>query len=192
MKNILIINGHPDKESYNHALQNAYRSGAESAGFSVEEVTLAEISFSPILQYGYRKRTELEPDLLKAWEKMQKADHWVWIYPTWWGGMPAILKGFIERIFLPGFAFEYQEKSPFPKQLLKGKTSEIITTMDTPVWYYKLIYRNAGVSMLKKGVLEFCGVKNRRVTYLAVLKSSTTEKRNEWLSSVKRLGMANN
>lgn len=190
MKNILIINGHPASKSYIHALQEAYKSGAESAGYSVEEVTLSEMDFSPILQYGYRKRTELEPDLLKAWEKMQKAEHWVWIYPTWWGGMPALLRGFIERIFLPGLAFEYQEKSPFPKQLLKGKTSEIITTMDTPVWYYKLIYRNAGVSILKKCVLGFCGVKNKRVTYLAVVKTSTEEKRNEWLLAVKRLGMS--
>lgn len=190
MKSILIINGHPDNKSYNKALQNAYKSGAESAGFQVEEVTLSEMNFSPILQHGYRKRTELEPDLLKAWDKIQKADHLVWIYPTWWGGMPAILKGFIERIFLPGFTFEYQKNSPFPKELLKGKTSEIITTMDTPVWYYKLIYRNAGVSMLKKGVLAFCGVKNLRVTYLAVVKASTDEKRNEWLSTVKRLGMS--
>jgi Putative NADPH-quinone reductase (modulator of drug activity B) len=65
--------------------------------------------------YGYRKRTELEPDLLQAWDMLQWAEHIVWIYPTWWASPPALLKGFIERLFLPGFTFEYQEKSPFPK-----------------------------------------------------------------------------
>lgn len=188
MKKVLIINGHPDAESFNHALQRAYKEGAISAGNTVEEVTLSDMSFSPNLQYGYRKRTDLEPDLVEAWKKIQNADHLVWIYPTWWSGMPAILKGFIDRVFLPGFTFEYQEKSPLPKKLLKGKTSEIITTMDAPVWYYKIFTKNCGVVMLKKGILEFCGVKNKRVTYLTTIKGSTEEKRNQWLSKVKTLG----
>lgn len=188
MKKVLIINGHPDAQSFNHALQKAYKEGALSVGNTVDEVTLSEMNFSPNLQHGYRKRTELEPDLVEAWKKLQDADHLVWIYPTWWSGMPAILKGFIDRIFLPGFTFEYQEKSPLPKKLLKGKTSEIITTMDAPVWYYKLIVKNTGIVMLKKGVLEFCGVKNKRVTYLTTVKGSTAEKRVQWISKVKTLG----
>lgn len=191
MKNVLIINGHPDSESFNHALQNAYAEGAMSVGCNVEKITLSEINFSLNLQYGYRKRTDLEPDLLNAWEKIKQADHLVWIYPTWWSGMPAILKGFIDRVFLPGLAFEYQEKSPLPKQLLKGKTSEIITTMDSPVWYYKLVFKNAGVNMLKKGILEFCGVKNKRVTYLSVVKTSTPDKRSNWIDKVRKLGCDN-
>lgn len=191
MKEVVIINGHPDSRSFNHALQKAYKDGAESAGYNVDEITLSEMTFSLNLQYGYSKRIDLEPHLLDAWEKIKKADHLVWIYPTWWAGMPAILKGFIDRLFLPGFAFEYQEKSPFPKQLLKGKTSEIITTMDAPVWYYKLVYKNAGVNMLKKGILDFCGVKNKRVTYLSVVKTSTNEKRELWLKKVRDLGCRN-
>lgn len=188
MKNILIINGHPYKESFNHALQAAYKNGAVSAGHHVEEINFSEMVFSPNLQYGFHKPTELEPGLLQAWEKIKQADHLVWIYPTWWGGMPAVMKGFFDRIFLPGFAFKYHEKSPFPEKLLKGKTSEIITTMDTPVWYYKLVFRNAGVHTLKNGILGFCGVKNMRVTYLSVVKTSTPDKREQWLEQVKKLG----
>lgn len=185
---ILIVNGHPDKESFNHALQQAYKKGALAAGHTVEEITLSEMSFSPNLQYGYRKRTDLEPDLLEAWRKLQWAEHTVWIYPTWWGGMPAIMKGFFDRLFLPGFAFDYQEKSSYPKQLLKGKTSEIITTMDTPVWYYKYFMGNTGVKMLKSAILEFCGIKNKRATYLSIIKTSTEEQRDKWLLKVQQLG----
>lgn len=90
MKNILIINGHPDSKSFNHALQKAYGQGATSAGHNVQEITLSEMSFSLKLQYGYRQRVEPEPELLQAWEKIKQADHLVWLYPTWWGGMPAI------------------------------------------------------------------------------------------------------
>ena len=106
MNKILIINGHPDKESFNAALTEAYIKGASAqANTEVEVLYLADLTFDPILRYGYRKRTELEPDLLKAFELLKEADHTVWIYPTWWGGMPALLKGFIDRLFLPGFTF---------------------------------------------------------------------------------------
>ncbi|WP_255498792.1 NAD(P)H-dependent oxidoreductase [Dysgonomonas sp. ZJ709] len=185
--NILIINGHPDKESFNHALQQAYKEGALSFGHKIKEITMSDMDFSPNLQQGYRKRTNLEPDLLDAWEKIKWAEHMVWIYPTWWGGMPAIMKGFIDRLFLPGLTYEYQEKSSIPKKLLKGKTSEIITTMDAPIWYYKYIMGNTGVKMLKIGILAFCGVKNKRVTYLSIVKSSTENQRNKWLSKVKTI-----
>ncbi len=148
MKKIVIINGHPDRESFNHALQKAYKTGALAAGNEVEEITLSDMEFSPNLRFGYRKRTDWEPDLSVAWNKIVQADHLVWIFPTWWGSMPAIMKGFIERVFLPEFAFEYQQESPFPKKLLTGRTSEIILTMDTPVWYYKWFFGNAGVKLL--------------------------------------------
>ena len=188
MKKVVIINGHPDKESFNHALQKAYKTGALSAGNEVEEITLSEMEFSTNLRFGYRKRTDWEPDLLNTWNKIVQADHLVFIFPTWWGFMPALMKGFFDRIFLPGFAFEYQENSPFPKKLLKGKTAEIITTMDTPVWYYKWVLGNTGIKVLKNSILGFCGVKNRRTTYLSVVKTSEEKQRQKWLSKIEKLG----
>lgn len=120
-RKILIINGHPDKESLNHALAASYKEGAIQAGAEVQEIAIAELEFSPNLAFGYRKRTELEPDLLDAWDKIKWADHLVWIHPVWWGGLPAITKGFIDRLFLPGFAFQYRENSIWWDKLLKGK-----------------------------------------------------------------------
>lgn len=188
MKKTLIINGHPDKESFNHVLHNSYKEGAISAGKEVKEIILSDMRFNPNLEFGYRKRMELEPDLWDAWEKLQWAEHLVWIYPTWWASMPALLKGFIERLFLPGLAFQYQETSPFPKKLLTGKTSEIITTLDTPVWYYKYVLGASGTKILRTSVLGFCGVKNKRITYLAVVKSSDEEKRKRWIRKITEIG----
>ncbi|WP_165020333.1 NAD(P)H-dependent oxidoreductase [Dysgonomonas sp. ZJ279] len=187
MKKVLIINGHPDRESFCHALHQSYKKGSLSKGSEVQEIALADMVFNPNLAYGYRKRTELEPDMLEAWAKLQWAEHIVWIYPTWWASMPAILKGFIDRLFLPGFAFEYQEKSPFPKKLLVGKTSEIISTMDSPVWYYKWIVGDIGGKLIRKNIGAFCGIKNIRTTYLAVMKTSTAEQRIKWLQKVERI-----
>ena len=189
MKRILIINGHPDKESFCFGLHKSYKEGCTERGYEIKEIILAEMEFNPILKYGYRKRTELEPDLLTAWEKLQWADHIVWIYPTWWASPPALLKGFVERIFLPGFTFEYQENSPFPKKLFTGKTSEIISTMDSPVWYYKWKVKDIGGRMIRKDIGAFCGIKNTRTTYLSGIKKSTPEQREKWLGKVKSLAL---
>ena len=110
---IVIINGHPNKESLNFGFAEAYKKGALESNAEVQEITICNLKFSPNLEFGYQKRTELEPDLVEAWEKIKWANHLVWIHPVWWGGLPAIMKGFIDRVFLPGFAFQYRENSIF-------------------------------------------------------------------------------
>ncbi len=188
MKKILIINGHPDKDSYNGALVKAYVSGAsQEANSSLEILHLVDLTFDPILRYGYKKRTELEPDLVRAQHLLRDADHTVWVYPIWWGGMPALLKGFIDRVFLPGFSFSYQENSPFQKQLMKGKTARVITTMDAPVWYYRLVYGSPGHKAIKKLILGFCGYKVR-FFMMGNLRGCSATQRQRWLEKVEGMG----
>jgi putative NADPH-quinone reductase len=129
MKKVLIIQGHPDRESYCRALSMAYKVGALNAGSEVQEIIVSDLKFNPNLEFGYRKRTELEPDLLEAQEKIKWAEHLVIIYPLCWGGMPALLKGFFDRTFLPGFAFQKRENSVWWDKYLIGKSARIITTM---------------------------------------------------------------
>ncbi|WP_314244766.1 NAD(P)H-dependent oxidoreductase [Empedobacter tilapiae] len=187
-KKILIINGHPNKEAFNNGIALAYKKGAENTGAEVKEIVIADLQFNPNLQFGYQKRTELEPDLVEAWEKIKWAEHLVWVHPVWWGGLPAITKGFIDRLFLPGFAFQYRENSVWWDKLLKGKTAHIITTLDQPSWYYWLVYGRPSVNQLKKSTLEFCGIKPVRVTYIGVVKTATPEVRNKWIEKVVVLG----
>ena len=135
MKRILIINGHPDSESFNSSLSKAYKSGALESKAEVREIIIRELNFDPNLAHGYRKRTQLEPDLIDAQEKIKWADHLVWFYPVWWGSLPALLKGFIDRTFLPGFAFQKRENSVWWDKLLSNKSARIISTLDQPAWY---------------------------------------------------------
>lgn len=188
MKKIAIINGHPNKESFNFGVAEAYKNGAIEAGAEIKEIIIADLNFNSNLQFGYQKRMELEPDLLNAWEIIQWADHLVWIHPVWWGGLPALMKGFIDRLFLPGFAYKYRENSLWWDKLLKGKTAHIITTIDQPGWYYRLMYGRPSVNQLKKSTLEFCGIKPVRVTYLGIIRTSNEEQRRKWLDKVKSLG----
>ncbi|MCC7246635.1 MAG: NAD(P)H-dependent oxidoreductase [Saprospiraceae bacterium] len=188
MKNIVVINGHPDKESFCFALAEAWRSGALESGAEVKEIIIRDLTFNPNLQFGYRKRTELEPDLLQAWEKIKWADHLVWVHPVWWGGMPAMMKGFIDRLFLPSMAFQYRENSVWWDKLLAGKSAHIITTMDQPGWYYWLMYGRPSINQLKVSTLEFCGVKPVKVTTFGIIRTSNAEQRENWLKKTREMG----
>ncbi len=188
MKKILIINGHPNAESFCFGIADAYKRGALCVGAELKEITIRELTFNPNLSFGYWKRTELEPDLLEAWEKIKWADHLVWVHPVWWGGLPAITKGFIDRLFLPGFAFQYRKNSVWWDKLLTGKTAHIITTLDQPGWYYWLVFGRPSVNQLKKTVLGFCGIKPVKVTYVQPIRNSTIEFRNKWCTRVERMG----
>ncbi|PWD98521.1 NAD(P)H-dependent oxidoreductase [Marinilabilia rubra] len=188
MKKILVINGHPDSESLCTELARSYKRGADKKGGDCKLVHLNELDFDPILHYGYRKRTELEPDLLKIQEKILIADHLVFVYPNWWGTYPALLKGFFDRVFLPKFAFKYRENSLFWDKLLTGKSARLIVTMDTPKWYYSLVYKSPGHNSIRKGILGFCGIKPVNVTSFGPVKLSDDKKRENWIRKVERLG----
>jgi len=191
MKKILIINGHPDADSFCSALVDAYRMGAAESGSACKVLSLADLSFNTNLAFGYRKRTEWEPDLQEAWELIQWAEHLVWIFPTWWGAWPAVMKGFIDRLFLPGKTFQKRENSLWWDKLLKGKTARIITTMDQPAWYYRLVYKAPSIVSLKKCTLQFCGVGPVRVTAIGPVRLSSVKYREKWLKRIERLGGKN-
>jgi NAD(P)H dehydrogenase (quinone) len=185
---VLIIIGHPDKESFNFGLAEAYKKGAISSGSVIKEIVVCDLNFNPNLQYGYRKRTELEPDLLDAQEKIKWADHLVWIYPVWWGSIPAILKGFIDRVFLPGFAYQKREKSNFCDKLLKNKSARIISTLDQPAWYYWLMYGQPSNNAMKKLTLKFSGINPVKITTIGPIRLSKEEFRQKWLDKIEMLG----
>lgn len=187
MKKVLIINAHPNKGSLCAALAAAYKTGADAAGAECRSIDLVDLSFDPIMR-GFQTPQELEPDLVRAQGDISWAEHIVFVYPTWWGTYPALLKGFFDRVFLPHFAFRYHDGKPLPEKLLTGRTARIITTMDTPWWYYALVYRSVGIRAVKTSVLNFCGIHPVKVSYFRPVISSTKEQREQWLTHVEQMG----
>ncbi|WP_232793797.1 NAD(P)H-dependent oxidoreductase [Siphonobacter sp. SORGH_AS_0500] len=157
MKKILIINGHPDRDSYNYALSEAYRTAAIRAGAELTQINIADLQFDPNLRFGYRKRMELEPDLVEALQKIKEAEHIVWFFPMWWYSYPAVMKGFVDRLFLPGIVMKFIEGKPFPEKLLKGRTARIVITADTPSWYDRFLWAVQQLINSKKERLNFVG-----------------------------------
>lgn len=185
---ILVILGHPDRVSLCGALAESYAQGAQEGGAEVEILRLGELEFDPVLHQGYQKIQPLEPDLQRAQERITWAQHLVLVYPTWWGGPPALLKGFFDRAFLPGFAFRSRAKGPFWDRLLSGRSGRLLVTADSPGFYDWLVNGMPAVRMIKKAVLAFCGVKPVAVNRFAIVKAADRKRRLHWLAEVKNLG----
>ena len=187
-KKILVILGQPQRNSYNGALAQAYADGARGGGAEVRELCLGEITFDPCATTGAAPGPALEPDLKQAQEAIAWADHLVFVYPIWWGTIPALLKGFVERVFLPGFAVNFRKDSPLWDKLLTGRSARLIVTLNTPSWVYRWVFRAPGHYTMKKTILQFCGVTPVRITEVGPIKGSTEAKRERWLRDVRGLG----
>lgn len=188
-KKILVILGQPQRASFGAALAQAYAEGAKAAGAEVKELYLGELKFDPAGTMNHTPSSELESDLVKAQESIKWANHLVFVYPIWWGTIPALLKGFIERVFLPGFAVNFRENSPLWDKLLAGRSARLIVTLNTPSWVYRWVYGRPGHNTMKKTILEFCGIKPVRITEVGPMRNSSAERREQWLKQVRALGV---
>ena len=188
-KRILVILGHPSSDSFCAALADAYGEAARGAGHEVRALRLGQLDFDPILHQGYRQVQPLEADLLAAQQAISWAEHLVFAFPVWWGGVPALLKGFIDRTVLPGYAFQYRPGKAFPAQLLSGRTAQLLVTMDTPPWYFRWVYRMPGIHQLRRTTLEFCGIRPVKVASFGPILNSTDKQRAHWLAQARVLAM---
>lgn len=155
-KNYLIIIAHPKKESLNHYIKNEIiNSFKNKENIKITLIDLYKDNFNPNLEFT---ENDIEEEIIKNYqEKIKQTDELIIIFPIWWQSYPAILKGFFDKILTPGFAFEYT-KSGLPKKLLKGKKATIIRTFGGPLIYSKF-FGFGGWTSLKKGTLNFCGIK---------------------------------
>jgi putative NADPH-quinone reductase len=189
-KKILLILGHPSENSFCNALLDAYRKAAESAGAICQTIYISRLKFDVNLADGYKtgEAMQLEDDLVASQELIQWADHVVMAYPNWWGFMPALAKGFIDRILLPGFAFKHHSGKIFPDKLLKGKSLRLLVTMDTPKWWFYLIYRASQYQIMKDIVFGYVGFDPIRFSTFGFIRKSTEKLRAAWLKKVEQLG----
>ncbi len=189
MKKILVILGHSSNESLSASLAEKYCEGAKDSGNEIEKINVGELDFAPFLENGYSKEQTIEPDIQSAQEHIKWANHLVFVYPTWWATPPALLKAFIERTLLPDFAFKYK-KSKYVvawDKFLYGRSARIISTMDSPPLYYKLITGDPGYKMMKD-ILVFCGIKPVSKTYFGSVEMSSEATRKKWLSKCYDIG----
>ncbi|WP_374439586.1 NAD(P)H-dependent oxidoreductase [Pseudomonas panipatensis] len=184
-KRMLVILGHPSADSFCGALTDAYVQAAQAAGHDVRLLRLGELRFDPLLHAGYRAIQPLEPDLQRAQADIGWAEHLTFVFPIWWGGVPALLKGFLDRVLLPGFAFKYRAGQAFPQPLLKGRSAHLLATMDTPPWYFQWVYRMPGLQQMRKTTLAFCGIKPLKTLTCGPILGSSASRREAWLEQAR-------
>jgi putative NADPH-quinone reductase len=184
MNRVFVFVGHPRAQSLSGGLATAYAEAAQRKGAEVRRMDLSAMAFDANLASGYRERIELEPDLLAWQEAVIWASHVALFYPYWWGGMPARLKGVFDRAFLPGFAMRYHEKGPMWDRLLSGRTADVFMTADSPSWWDSLINHAPGRNQVRHTVLEFAGLKVKRMRQFGPVKSASSAQISAWMARV--------
>lgn len=190
MKKIMVIVGHPQASSFCEALGNAYAEGARARGHEVRMFTLSSMTFDPILHNGYLKVQSLEPDLQSAHQALAESDHIVIVFPLWCGDMPALLKGFIERVLQPDLIVRQKTENEMNWNIFPNKTARIVITMGMPVSIYRWWYGGYALKLLKRNILHFLGIKPVRHTLYGMISTSKPEQREKWLEDMRALGQA--
>jgi NAD(P)H dehydrogenase (quinone) len=184
---VLILDGHPDPGRFVSHLLDTYQA-ALGQEVEIERIAVRDLAFEPNLRRGYKEVQGWEPDLERIGAAIAACDHLVVGFPMWWGSEPAQLKGLIDRVLLPGFAFRYHNDDPFWNRLLAGRSADVLITTDTPAFFLWLAYGNPVVRRWRGQILGFCGFKPARITTFGPVRQGGVQKNiAAWRRKVKRL-----
>jgi putative NADPH-quinone reductase len=190
-RRILIIQGHPDNSVPHllHALAEAYAEGARDAGHEVRWTRVADLDFPLLRSQAQWEHGELPPALRQAQEDIGWAQHLVICFPLWLGDMPALVKGFLEQVARPGFAFKYKEGStPFTQKGLTGRSARVVVTMGMPALVYRWYFRAHSVTSLERNVLGFVGIAPVDETLVGMVANLQPADAAKWMKKLRALG----
>ena len=185
---ILILNAHPDEGSLSDSIAAEYVEGAQEGGHEIRLVPLRDLEFDLVLHGGFHPDKPIEPDIKRQQEYINWCQHIVIVSPNWWWSGPALLKGYIDRVFTPGFAMRYHNRFPYVEPLLTGRSARVLYTQNAPRivgWLFRgdLFWR-----WISGAVLGHCGFRPVRRKALYSAKDTTAEERTAFLASVRQLG----
>ena len=182
--NVLYVNSHPYSKSFHAAIRDSYIESARAHGHTVEVLNLGELSFDPVLRYGYSEFMSQDDEIDRSQELVKWADYIVFAYPLWWGVPPSLMMGWMTRVFSPGFAYHTPSLLKRERFLL-GKTADIIITSRAPRILWSVV-GNAGATPLTRNLFPLTGIKRRRTIVLDFmnLKTDTEARRKKFLKKV--------
>ena len=187
---VTIVFNHPYEGSYCNAILNAVIKGLQKANHEIDLIHLDKDNFNPVMTSADLKafidKKPIDPKVIEYKQRLEQADHLVFIFPIWWELMPALTKGFIDKVIFPGVAYDYMNASNIlMKPLLTNiKSVTMITTMNTPNWLYWLLFGNAIKKAMLLGTFFKMGYKNRKWISFNRVKMVTQEKRTAWLTKL--------
>jgi NAD(P)H dehydrogenase (quinone) len=190
MKVVIVFN-HPYDGSYCNAILQSVISGLQDANQEVDLIHLDNDGFNPVMTArdlkAFTERNPVDPHVINYKERLAVADHLVLIFPIWWELMPAMTKGFIDKVIFPGAAYAYSKSGYRMIPLFKKiKSVTVITTMNTASIVYRLIFGNAVKKAIMTGTFWKTGYKNRKWINLSMVKMVSDQKRKKWLAKINR------
>jgi len=155
----LIIYAHPDEESHAKTTLQLVKEKLDNKKEEYEVLDLYSMNFNPVLSKEELYSKTVLPDVASIQKKITESNNLIFIYPIWWNTMPAILKGFMDRVFAAGFAFKYDKG--MPKGLLKGKTASVFVSSGATRGVSYIFLGNRFKTIIAKDMLGFCGIKTK-------------------------------
>lgn len=181
---VLIVLDHPWDQSLCHAIKDALLSGLTEAGHTGDVIDLHADGFDPVMRRDelavYTRGIVLDPRVTDYQARIMQAQHIAFIFPLWWEVMPAMLKGWLDKVLLPGFAFRESDVAPLLTHLT-GATA--ITTMGAPEITYNSVER-----ALLKGTMGFCGVTHTHYINFLDVGNASREQVGHWLAEIADYG----
>lgn len=183
----LIVYAHPNPASFNHAIRETVLRVLKQKNRDVRIRDLYALHFNPVLhgsELEGLQQGRVSGDVAIEQEHVRWADVLIFIYPIWWAGMPAILRGYIDRVFSKGFAYDYGPEGG----LLKGKKVVIFNTLGAPLE----VYESAGIfksmeQLTDQETFRFCGMEVTGHRYFGSVPTVTQEERVKMLDEVARI-----
>ena len=188
-RRIVLLQGHPDPDParFGHALAEAYARGAAAAGHELRRIELGHLEFPVLRRRSDWLHAEPPPALAGAQADLEWAEHMVVFFPLWMGGMPALLKGFLEQVLRPGFAVAPSDGAEMWTPRLQGRSARLVVTMGMPALVYRWYFRAHSLRSLERNILRFCGIRPVRETLIGLVEGSAA-RRERWLVKLEALG----
>lgn len=186
----MLVQGHPDpsREHLCHMLEDAYAKAALLAGHELRRVSVAGLDFPLLRTQRDWEHGKLPETLQQAQDDIGWCEHLVLIFPLWLGDMPALLKGFLEQVARPGFAFHGQADNPLKEKALKGRSARIVVTMGMPALVYRWYFRAHSIKSLERNILGFVGISPVRETLFGLAGDAGHDKVDRWVGKMEKLG----
>jgi len=182
---ILVLLAHPQPGSFNHALAERAVSTLAACGHEVVFHDLQAEGFDPVLPPAeIATDAAIDPEIARHCEELAAAEGIVVVHPDWWGQPPAILKGWIDRVFRPEIAYRFLDGDSgegIPEGLLKAKTAVVLNTSNTEPKRELAVFGDPLEALWKNCVFDFCGAGDVRRHNFGVVVTSSEEERAAWL-----------
>ncbi|AXF55727.1 NAD(P)H-dependent oxidoreductase [Salicibibacter kimchii] len=182
----LIVYMHPSKDSFNHAVLTAYREALQNLGKEVVVRDLYRLPFAPLLtqaEYEHSLSGRYADDIAKEHAYVERAEAITFLFPVWWGGFPAIGKGYVDRVLAYGFAFELENERPIPK--MEGRPLGMIYTTGAPRDVWENGQKDWMEQLFKTAIVDFCGFKQIPPLHLGHAVLADESEREEMFASVR-------